>query len=348
VSSGGAPGKKRGHEEEHEEHENHERWLLTYADMITLLMVLFIVMFAISQVDQRKFMALKTGLTAGFGSPLDFLTGADAMLETGGSVAPDSVNLPGQANGQANEIKSIPDPGQAVNPAAVAELAEATSKATVSKEVEQLTKARDQIAEALRKAKIGNAATFRFDERGLVVTIATDKVLFASGSADLTGQGRKVLTVLAPTLKALPNHLSVDGHTNQVPLKAGSRWSSDWELASARAVGVLVYLNRSAGIPPDRMSASSFGETAPLYSPKDPRAVDLNRRVEIVVLAQLDDSAGRALAALGNKGTATTQAESTEAESTGAESAEAGSAEAASPAPETPASAAAAHGADSH
>jgi chemotaxis protein MotB len=299
VSSGG--GKKRRHEEEHEEHENHERWLLTYADMITLLMVLFIVMFAISQVDQRKFMALKTGLSAGFGAPIDMLMGADAMLETGGSVAPDSVNLPGQANGKTSEIKDIPDPANAVNPAAVAQLAKETAQAKVSKEVEQLAKARDQIAAALRKAKLGDSASFRFDERGLVVTIATDKVLFASGSADLTDQGKDVLHVLAPTLKNLPNQLSVDGHTNQLPLKAGSRWTSDWELASARAIGVLVYLNTGEGIADHRMSATSFGETEPLYSPKDPRAVDLNRRVEIVVMAQLDDSAGRALAALGNQ-----------------------------------------------
>ena len=296
-------GHRRKKHEEHEAPENHERWLVTYADMITLLMVLFIVMFAISAVDQRKFMALKTGLTAGFGSPLDMLTGAEAMLEAGGSVAPDTVNLPGQANGKSREIKDIPDPNQAVNPAAVAQLANETAKAKVSMEVEQLIKARNRIKVALHQAKLDNSASFRFDERGLVVTIATDKVLFASGSADLTGQGGRVLSVIAPTLKGLPNHLSVDGHTNQLPLKAGSRWSSDWELASARAVGVLVYLNKSEGIPNPRMSATSFGETAPLYSPKDPRAVDLNRRVEIVVLAQLDDSAGRALADLGNRGT---------------------------------------------
>ena len=67
--------------------------------MMTLLMVLFIVMFAISQVDQKKFMALKTGLSAGFGAPVAMLNGADAMLDVGGSVAPDSVNLAGSAGG---------------------------------------------------------------------------------------------------------------------------------------------------------------------------------------------------------------------------------------------------------
>ena len=97
MSGGGGHGRRRGHEEEHEEHENHERWLVSYADMMTLLMVLFIVMFAISQVDQRKFMALKTGLAAGFGAPVAFVNGAEKLLDPGGSVAPDTVNLAGSA-----------------------------------------------------------------------------------------------------------------------------------------------------------------------------------------------------------------------------------------------------------
>jgi chemotaxis protein MotB len=75
VSGGGGHGKRRGQHEEHEEHENHERWLVSYADMMTLLMVLFIVMFAISQVDQRKFMALKTGLAAASARPWPSSTG---------------------------------------------------------------------------------------------------------------------------------------------------------------------------------------------------------------------------------------------------------------------------------
>src|SRR5690349_23012994 len=101
MSGHPAKGAAKAHGKKHaahdEEHENHERWLVSYADMMTLLMVLFIVMFAISQVDQKKFNALKTGLAAGFGAPVAILTGGDALLTPGGSVAPDSVNLAGAA-----------------------------------------------------------------------------------------------------------------------------------------------------------------------------------------------------------------------------------------------------------
>jgi chemotaxis protein MotB len=294
----GGGGKRRGHEEEHEEHENHERWLVSYADMMTLLMVLFIVMFAISQVDQKKFMALKTGLSAGFGEPVAVMYGADKLLDVGGSVAPDSVNLPGSSGGR----KSTIDLSRDVDAAKVAQLANATSKAQVAQEVAKLAKAQQDLKKALAKAGLAKGATFRFDERGLVVTIATDKVLFASGGALLLPEGRKILDVLAPTLKKMPNRLSIDGHTNNIPISTG-QFPSNWELSTDRATGVLRYLASSAHLPPDRMSATGFADTHPLLSPKDPRSVSVNRRVEIVVLARVDDSAGRAVAQLGNSTT---------------------------------------------
>ncbi len=302
MSGGGGGHKRRHQEEEHEEHENHERWLVSYADMMTLLMVLFIVMFAISQVDSKKFMALKTGLTSGFGAPVAMLSGANALLDVGGSVAPDSVNLAGsagQAQTQIDPSQSL-DPSRSINPAKVAQLATAQQQAAVSAQVTALKAARKQLQAALTKAGMPNGATFRFDERGLVVTIATDKVLFPSASATLQPGGRRILAALAPTLRKLPNRINVDGHTNQLKLLPGTQWPSDWELSGARATGVLRYLV-ARGIPPTRMAATAFSDTEPLLDPKDPRSVVVNRRVEIVVLAQLDDSAGRALATLGNK-----------------------------------------------
>ncbi len=306
----GGRGRRGGHEEEHAPHENEERWLLTYSDMITLLMVLFIVMFAISQVDQKKFMALKTGLAAGFGAPVTMVDGGDGLLNPGGQVDPNDVNLSGSAGGGARQ--NIKDPSQAVTPSTVAQLAQAMSKAQVAAQVKSLQQAEAALKAALHKAGLTTSATFRFDERGLVITIATDDVLFSSASAELRPRGRHVLDALAPTLRRLPNRLSIDGHTNQLPLRAGSRWSSDWELSAARATNVLIYLNRLGGIPENRMSATAYADTEPLIPPSDPRSVNRNRRVEIVVLAETDDSLGRAVEALGNEtSTATPRATTT-------------------------------------
>ncbi len=300
MSGGGhghGGGRRRGHEEEHEEHENHERWLVSYADMMTLLMVLFIVMFAISQVDSKKFAALKTGLASGFGAPVAFLAGGDDLLDPGGSVAPDSVNLAGKAGDSQNTKQAEAE--VEVNAEAVAQLAAATQQSTVAKEVENLQKAQKDLEDALKKAGAQNKATFRFDERGLVVTIATDQVLFVSGSATLEPEGSTILKALAPTLKALPNQLSIDGHTDSVPIHT-SQFPSNWELSSDRATGVLRYLHAQDGIPYGRMSATGYADTEPLVPASSSRALSANRRVEIVVLARVDDSAGRAVASLGN------------------------------------------------
>jgi chemotaxis protein MotB len=299
---GGGHGRRRGHEEEHEEHENHERWLVSYADMMTLLMVLFIVMFAISQVDSKKFMALKTGLAAGFGAPLAMLNGADALLDVGGAVAPDAPNLAGVAgnkNADPEAAAASKAAQEAVNPQKVAELVNAMAQASVKGEVANLQKAQAELQKALQVAGLAKGATFRIDERGLVVSVATDKVLYASGSAALLPGGRRILDVIAPTLLKLPNHLGIDGHTDSNPIHT-AQFTDNWDLSSARANAVLRYLHASHGIPFTRMTSAGHADTQPVAKGHDAASMAANRRVEIVVTAMLDNGAGRALAKLGN------------------------------------------------
>jgi chemotaxis protein MotB len=310
MSDGHGGKKRRGHEEEHEEHENHERWLVSYADMMTLLMVLFIVMFAISQVDERKFAALKTGLAAGFGAPVAILTGGDQLLDPGGAVAPDSVNVTGAAG--STVPSSNVDPAAAVQPDAVSQLAKAQEQAQVSQEVENLSKAEQELKQALAEKGLAKGATFRFDERGLVVTIATDDVLFQSGSSELRPTGRRILDTLSPVLAKLPNRLSIDGHTNDIPIHT-AQFPSNWELSGDRATGVLRYLHGAHGLPFGRMSATGFADTHPLLPSSDPKSLSANRRVEIVVIARVDDAAGRAISELGNKAAKNAAADETAA-----------------------------------
>ncbi len=292
----GGGGKRRVHEEEHEEHENHERWLVSYADMMTLLMVLFIVMFAVSQVDQKKFAALKVGLAAGFGAPVAILHGGDAMLDPGGAIAPDSVNLAGSAEGETLTANENPQ----VSPEKVAEIVRSTSKAAAAQEAANLKQAQEDLKKALEAAGLPKSATFRIDERGLVVTIATDQVLFDSGSASLRWKGKQILDALTPTLVKLPNKISVDGHTNSIPINT-DRYPTNWELSTDRATGVLRYL--AAKLPVARMSATGFADTRPLKPGTSNAALTANRRVEIVVLASVDNTAGRAVAEVANEST---------------------------------------------
>jgi chemotaxis protein MotB len=155
-----------------------------------------------------------------------------------------------------------------------------------TKEAENLKEVERKIADALAKAKLLNEVKFVIDRRGLVVTIVTNEVVFAGNRAELRSGGKKILDAIAPALAKLPNNIEVDGNTNQ--LKAVTTfYPSGWELSAARASATVRYLT-GHGLAKNRMSAVGFSDTKPLIDPKDPRAVTMNRRVDVVVLTQLN------------------------------------------------------------
>ncbi len=277
--SHGSGRRRRGHEEE--EHENHERWLVSYADMMTLLMVLFIVMFAISQVDQKKFMALKDGLAAGFGDSVSVLDGADAVMEQPG-IAPIPPVAPAEFDAELRDSETVRAVQKAVDEAQ--RLRNERRYADAAAEVDRLLEVRKRLLEALRAHGLEADVRMAIDGRGLTVSLVSRHIVFAPNLAELTDRGRQVLDVLAPALRELPDSLQIDGHTNQVPVKP-KYYPTDWELSAARAITVLRYLNESGGVPADRMSAAAFGHERPLIDPSRKDAPRLNKRVDIVVLS---------------------------------------------------------------
>ncbi|WP_305784862.1 flagellar motor protein MotB [Symbioplanes lichenis] len=288
MSSGGKPKKKGGHEE-HEEHVNHERWLVSYADMLTLLFVLFVVLFSMSSVDQKKFAELAAGLSEGFGAASAAFSGNVSNLDGAGqasTVVPidPGVNPGGGDGGTAGMTK---EQKEAVEKAVkAAERAESSKNAQAAvKEAESLKKLENKIADALKKAKLLNQVKFTIDQRGLVVTVVTNEVVFAGNRADLQPGGKKILDAIAPALAKLPNNIEVDGHTNQ--LKATTTfYPSGWELSAARASATVRYLIAD-GLPKKKMSAVGFSDTKPLIPASDPRSVTMNRRVDVIVLTTL-------------------------------------------------------------
>jgi chemotaxis protein MotB len=274
-------GKKHaGHDEEHE---NHERWLVSYADMMTLLMVLFIVLFAISQVDQKKFAELKNGLAVGFGSPsVAFEGGETSLMEASNEDSPMDL-----ASGVGGTLAKPADEQAVKHAVDMMDRARAQTKQEAAKaEVEKYEKIKEQILAEMKKQGLVDSVRFSVDERGLVVTVVTSSVVFAGDRAELLSAGQHILDGMAPAIAPLPNHIEVDGHTNQLPV-ATRNYPSGWELSSARASTVVRYLNSHAGIPENRLFAAGFADTKPLYPADDPRSVTLNRRVEVVVLSNL-------------------------------------------------------------
>lgn len=272
-------GRRGGHEEEHE---NHERWLVTYADMVTLLMVLFIVMFAMSQVDEKKFNALKVGLAAGFGQSTSLLDGSSQILEQPGTaiaapIAPSEVSA------------DLPPKEQAAVANAVARydtLRQQRKVASAELEVDRLVSIRKKLFAALAAKGLQDDVRTTIDERGLTVSLVSRHVVFEANVAELSPRGQMVVDALAPVLKSLTESLAIDGHTNQVKVKP-KYFPTDWELSAARSVRVLRYLNEVGGVANARMTASAFGHTRPAVDPAKPGSQEINKRVDIVVESAL-------------------------------------------------------------
>jgi chemotaxis protein MotB len=288
-SGGGGAKRKKGGHEEHEEHVNHERWLVSYADMLTLLFVLFVVLFSMSSIDQKKFAELAAGLSAGFGAQSVAFQEQTSNLEGSGAAAQVVKIDPGVNPGDGSSGKQNLTMAQQ---AAVDRAVQAQSRAKASqdaqaatKEAENLKRIERKMADALKAAKLLDQVKFTIDQRGLVVTVVTNEVVFEGDRAELRAGGAKILDALAPTLLNLPNNIEVDGNTNQLASQT-KYYPSGWELSAARASAVVRYLT-DHGLAKKRMSAVGFSDTKPLIDPADPRSITMNRRVDVVVLTTL-------------------------------------------------------------
>lgn len=283
MSSGGhGQGRRRprggGHEEEHE---NTERWLVSYSDMITVLMALFIVLFAISQVDQTKYIALRDSLSAGFGSPITTVVSGGQGAMTGGTNAkPDSVNLAADAGltpttaGQSKTDTAVGATSSGVDPKT---LAAAKAEANHLEAIEAEIKAK------LDALGLADRVRFTINKRGLIIGLVADDVFFANGSADLTDTARQVLDGAGPALASLTEQISVEGHANILPVSG--RYPTNWELSADRATQVLRRLVEADHVAPDRIMAVGFGDARPLVAGTSPEALTINRRVDLVVLS---------------------------------------------------------------
>jgi chemotaxis protein MotB len=269
--------KHAAHEEE--EHENHEAWVIPYADMITLLMGLFIVMWAISSADMAKLEALQTSFAGALGmAPTgESAAGGDGALDGGDSVLEDGGPAPVVIDG----VELTQDELQQAMGAL-----EREEQAEEAREIEdeQLVAVEEAIRSHAEAAGLGDAVNFRREDRGLIVSIVSDRVLFDPGSATLRDDGRAVLDGLAGALLALPNPIAVEGHTDDVPI-SNARFPSNWELSTARATSVLQQLVGAYGFPPGRLTAAGYGEQRPAGDNSTPAGRDQNRRVDIAVLS---------------------------------------------------------------
>ncbi|MCL2468322.1 MAG: OmpA family protein [Micrococcales bacterium] len=274
-----APAGKRRRRAVEEEHENNERWLISYSDMITVLMALFIVLFAISQVDQDKYIALRQSLAAGFNpgsqrpSVLDGTAGTmDGLTPASRDVAESTASLVDADQGLGHQGSS-PKSLDASDP----------NVAAAKVELAHLDEIKESMAQALADQGLQEQVTFRITDRGLIVGLVANDVFFAAESAVLTPTADRVVDTLAPTLLSIDEEISVEGHANTVPTSA--RYPTNWELSVDRAAKVVRHLVETNNLPGTRVAAVGFGDTRPLELGKDEASLAANRRVDVVIVS---------------------------------------------------------------
>jgi chemotaxis protein MotB len=250
--------------------------------MITLLMVLFIVLFALGQTDIRKFNAFKDSFHP-IGQTQDVTPpGGPGVLSQPSAIAISEENPFAKLNSSASAQSGEAQAGEKNS----GQQSAGQSQAGESTEAEQeaLASAAAEMEAALDKMGLGKQVSFNFDQRGLVVSILTDKVLFPLDSAQLQPGGVAIINALAPVLASLPNQIDVEGDTDNQPIHGGP-YADNWALSAARAVAVVEDLIRDHGINPDRLQATGNSDTRPVVPNNTPRHQAENRRVQVVVFS---------------------------------------------------------------
>jgi chemotaxis protein MotB len=242
---------------EEEDEAPDERWMASYMDMVTVLMCMFIVLFAMSTVDQKKFEQLANSLATGFGA-----TDIGAIDTAEGIVVPE-------------ELVDATDVGF-------------TDLELAIQEVQRLEALRDQIDARLKEKKVEHTVEYELDERGLTVRLVGSETFFTNNSVTLSSAAKRVLDAMAPVLVKSTYGVSVEGHADR--RKAVYPYATNWELAAGRSTQVLRRLVEAGGMPADRIASVGFGSARPIASGGSAAALAKNRRVDVVVLSDQPES----------------------------------------------------------
>lgn len=244
---------------EEPEKDNSERWLLTYSDLITLLMIFFVVMYSMSKVDAEKFQSIAESLSVALGGGTRVEIGASpsgpSLIETYPTNKPQEGKEPedGEGNG------------------------DGTGADMENMTIETIKQKLDKFA---ADNGIETKLVSSIEERGLVISIQ-DTLLFESGAAVITPKAREILDKINNVLASAPNYIKVEGHTDNLPINT-SRFPSNWELSVLRATNVVHIMQEI--IPAEQLSATGYGEYRPLASNDTEAGRARNRRVDLVIL----------------------------------------------------------------
>lgn len=221
-----------------------ERWVISYADLVTLLFGFFLLLYATADANSVKFAELSKGLAAAFHVPVKEADSTGGIFDGGTGIVPGR-NTPTQIDSDLAFIRALVQ--------------------------------RESLA-----AGIGGQILVSRQDDHIVIRLS-DQLIFSSASADLRPGALPLLDIVARAVRELENEIRVEGHTDNVPVGT-ERYPSNWELSSSRATAVLRYLVEHAGVNPEQVFAAGYGEERPIATNLTPEGRAFNRRADIVVL----------------------------------------------------------------
>lgn len=252
----------------HEEHENHERWLVSYADFITLLFAFFVVMYAISSVNEGKYRVLSETLETVFTKP---------------NRSAEPIQVGELSRGEGPRVAS---PGTPEVPTFDIELPEIPQRPQPGKDsIEDIEQLNEQLSSALSVLIENDDVIIKQTDDWLEVEIKSN-FLFGSGEARLASGAVPVIGQIADVLAPVANPIQVEGFTDNIPIST-PRFPSNWELSASRAASVVNLMGRF-GVEPERMSAIGYGEFKPIADNDTEIGRQKNRRVVLVILGSQD------------------------------------------------------------
>lgn len=282
--------RRRGRKQENLE--SKDRWLITYADLITLLLIFFVVMYAMSRLDVEKYEEVTESLQLTFRS-------GDSLLEEGSGITgtndrftsknppPSSQNgdhRGDNANGEGTGTSSNAGQGQGTQAGDDRPLTE--REQAFRKQEEELGNLMKMIEAYIKDNNLEDQIRVADLPKGISITLS-DRFLFDTGKADLKQGSAKTLSKLASLFHDLNTIISIEGHTDNLPIVYSSDYEDNWELSGARALSVLRYFIDQKGLVPDNFQYAGYADTRPAADNKTAEGRAKNRRVEITVLRQL-------------------------------------------------------------
>lgn len=235
-----------------EEHENLERWLVSYADFMTLLFATFVVLYALAQSDVNSFKGIEEALRKAFSQ--NIFDNQESLMDGQNSI------LDGQQG--------------ATNPLMLEYMSQKYEQSSY-----------EEIKEDIEKLK-EEGLSAEINEKGLIIRLTEHALQFESGTAELSQKSKETLATIANIIKQKfsIHYIEVEGHTDSNPISNKSKYPSNWELSGARASSVVRFLIHNAGFNSKLFSAIGYADTVPIVSNSTPENRAKNRRVEIVIL----------------------------------------------------------------